>query len=57
MKCSNGYDKTDPKSIESFAQQLIGHTFNEVKDWNLSSVVKEDTFSYGDKARKGEKCN
>ena len=46
------YDKTDPKSIEKYAQKLIGHTFYEVKEWNLSSVVKEDVF-YEDKSRKG----
>ena len=46
------YDKTDPKSIEQFAKRLIGHTFNEVKKWNLYSEVREDAI-YDDKARKG----
>ena len=46
------YDKTDPKSIEKFAKQLIGHTFNEIKKWNLYSEVREDAI-YDDKARKG----
>lgn len=46
------YDKTDPKSIEQYAQRLIGHTFNDVKQWKLPSVVKEDIF-YEDKSRKG----
>ncbi len=46
------YDSTDPKSIERYAKRLIGHTFNEVKAWNLSSVLREDVL-YEDKARKG----
>ena len=25
------YDKSDAKSIEAYAQRLIGHTFNDVK--------------------------
>ena len=47
------YDKTDPKSIEKHAKKLIGHTFNEVKQWGASHVVKEEGVSYEDKARKG----
>lgn len=47
------YDKTDPKSIESYAQKLIGHTFNEVKEWDLPSTIEEEVISYGDKSRKG----
>lgn len=47
------YDKRDPKSIEKYAKKLIGHTFNEVKSWNISSVVREESFEYGGKARKG----
>lgn len=50
---NESYDKTDPKSIEHYAQKLIGHTFNEVKSWNLSSVVKEEMLEYGTKSRKG----
>lgn len=46
------YDKTDPKSIEQYAQRLIGHTFNDVKKWELPRVVKEELF-YEDKSRKG----
>lgn len=53
MNYSIEYDKTDSKSIEEYAQRLIGHTFNEVKEWNLSSVVREETFSYDSKSRKG----
>ena len=30
MKYTFDYDKTNPKSIEDYAQRLIGHTFNEV---------------------------
>lgn len=47
------YDKTNPLSIEKYAQRLVGHTFNEVKEWNLPSVVREEDFSYGEKSRKG----
>ena len=47
------YDKTDPSSIEAYARRLIGHTFNDVKSWNLPSVVKEEGFEYDNKARKG----
>lgn len=47
------YDKTDPASIESYAQKLIGHTFNEIKEWHLPVSMKEDAFTYGNKARKG----
>ena len=31
-----GYDSTNPKSLEEYAQKLIGHTFNEVNEWNLT---------------------
>ena len=47
-----GYDKTDPKSIEKYAKKLIGHTFNDVKRWKLSSIVREHIL-YEDKSRKG----
>ena len=56
MKYENNnqlYDRTDPKSIEEFAQRLLGHTFNEVKSWNLPSIIKEDVAEYGNKSRKG----
>lgn len=51
-----GYDDTKPESIEAFAKQLIGKTFQEVFD-NDVGVLKERTASYdakhGDFKRKG----
>lgn len=47
------YDRTSPQSIETYAKKLIGHTFNEVKQWNLPSVVKEEEVEYGERSRKG----
>ena len=47
------YDKYDAKSIESYAQKLIGHTFNDVKSWNLPGSVREGIVEYGNKSRKG----
>ena len=47
------YDKNDPKSIEDYAQKLIGHTFNEVKAWNLPDIVGETLAEYGNRSRKG----
>ena len=46
------YDRANPKSIEEYARKLIGHTFNDVKEWNLHSEVREDML-YDDKSRKG----
>lgn len=46
------YGKANPKSIEEYARKLIGHTFNDVKEWNLHSEVREDML-YDDKSRKG----
>ena len=47
------YDKTDAKSIEKYAQKLIGHTFNEVKSWNIPNTVREDIGEYANRSRKG----
>lgn len=47
------YDKTDAKSIEAYAQRLIGHTFNDIKTWDLPSEVREDEVDYSSKSRKG----
>ena len=47
------YDKSDAKSIEAYAQRLIGHTFNDVKSWNLPAAVREGIIEYGNKSRKG----
>lgn len=47
------YDKTSAKSIEEYAQKLIGHTFGEVASWNMPSELREEIAAYEDKARKG----
>lgn len=47
------YDKTDPKSIEEYAKQLIGHTFEEVLSWDLSDIKIETSKGYDAKQRKG----
>ena len=52
MNMDYDYDKTNPKSIEEYAKRLIGHTFNEVKEWNLHPEMREDMF-YEKKSRKG----
>jgi len=52
MMSNTLYDKSDPKSIEEYAQRLIGHTFNDVESWNLPSVVKQN-YSYNNRSRKG----
>ena len=53
---SERYDKTNPKSIESYAKELIGHTFQDVLDNRIynTSVVREDAeIQYGNVKRKG----
>lgn len=35
MKNNLKYDKSSPESIEYYAINLEGHTFNEVLEWNL----------------------
>lgn len=47
------YDKANPKSIEEFAKQLVGHTFEEVLSWDLSEIRKEFKATYDAKQRKG----
>ena len=47
------YDKTNPESIEKFAKQLIGHTFEEVLSWDLSEIRQESKSGYDAKQRKG----
>ena len=48
------YDSNSPKSIEKYAEKLIGHTFNEVEYWAQSnSTIKEENFTYDSKSRKG----
>ena len=49
------YDKTKPESIETYAKNLIGHTFLDVlnKNINTAAVVREDVFQYGNAKRKG----
>jgi len=58
MTNSIGYDKTDPKSIEAYSQNLIGKTFEEIyengkMDDETEQVVKEQAASYENKKRKG----
>lgn len=58
MDSFNTYDKTDPKSIESYAKNLIGHTFLDVLRWSAqknsgAGSVHEAEFAYGNKQRKG----
>lgn len=45
MNYENGYDKTDPLSIESYAQRLIGKTFADVviEDMPNTGEVHEDS--------------
>lgn len=49
------YDKTDPRSIEAYAKNLIGHTFREILEGRLSDITKmaNQAESYGNKKRKG----
>lgn len=47
------YDKANRKSIEEFAKQLIGHTFEEVLSWDLSDIRQESKSRYDAKQRKG----
>ena len=49
MKYSDSYDKTDPLSIESYAQKLIGKTFKQVcdeDDLNSSKIIVKESASY-----------
>lgn len=43
------YDKTDAKSIETYAKRLVGHTFSDVIKW---AEVSSD-YTYNKKSRKG----
>lgn len=49
MDYSIGYDRTDPTSIEVFAQRLIGKTFREIveDDMKKQNILREDTAFYG----------
>lgn len=47
------YDKTSPESIEQYAKQLVGHTFEEVLSWNLSDIQSKTAVEYDVKSRKG----
>lgn len=53
MELNFDYDVKNPKSIEKYAQKLIGHTFNEVKEWNVPNAIKEGVNTYSNKSRKG----
>ncbi|WP_034462095.1 Sau3AI family type II restriction endonuclease [Butyrivibrio sp. AE3003] len=41
-----GYDKTKPKSIEAYAQKLIGRSFRQVME-DDSNAIREDGTTYG----------
>ena len=41
-----GYDRTNPKSIEAYAQKLIGRSFRQVMD-DDSNALREDDTTYG----------
>ena len=43
------YDKTDAKSIETYAKRLVRHTFSDVIKW---AEVSSD-YTYNKKSRKG----
>ena len=49
------YNKRDPRSIEAYAQQLIGKTFNDVIEYAVENKIAQETRVkfYGNKARKG----
>ena len=38
MDYINGYDEKDPLSIERYAQQLVGKTFEEVCEADMAKV-------------------
>lgn len=41
-----GYDRTNPKSIEAYAQKLIGRSFRQVME-DDSNAIREDGTTYG----------
>ena len=58
MTCLIEYDKTDPKSIETYSQRLIGKTFADIieedkKEHDSFQTVKERGEAYGNTKRKG----
>lgn len=59
LDCLKGYDETEPLSIESYAQKLIGKTFADVcleDDLENTKLVREDNNyadSHENKKRKG----
>ena len=59
MRYHLGYDETDPISIEEYAQQLIGKTFQDICDIDSGNtlIIREDDNEYNirhdDKRRKG----
>ncbi len=54
MDYSVKYDDSNPISIETYAKNLIGHTFKDVLEWNQASQVREDAEGiYGNLSRKG----
>lgn len=55
MNMDHVYNKRDPRSIEAYAQQLIGKTFNDVIEYAVENKIAQETRVkfYGNKARKG----
>lgn len=55
MNMDHVYNKKDPRSIEAYAQQLIGKTFNDVIEYAVENKIAQETRVkfYGNKARKG----
>lgn len=47
------YDKANPKSIETYAKKLLGHTFKEVESWEIPRKVAIEDNTYSKKSRKG----
>ena len=41
-----GYDRTNPKSIEAYAQKLIGKTFRQIKDADEKAIREEGTIDW-----------
>lgn len=55
MNMDHVYNKRDPRSIEAYAQQLIGKTFNDVIEYAVENKIAQEARVkfYGNKARKG----
>lgn len=48
IKIMMSYDRTDPRSIEGYAKQLVGHTLNEaISEKIIKTMNKEDKGAFG----------